>query len=281
MRYDTTVTTAPKGLPLDLTHVKRHLAIYDTDRDGLLPTWIHQAWQTAEARTNRALLHTRYTLTLPAFPDGFVQVGKYSAYHGIVIPHVPLVSVVSVQYVDSDGATQTVSAADYAVNSHATPSFITPAYGVEWPTTREQEQAVIVTYDAGYASPFTANSTSNEITVTGPVTWEVDDPVRFSNSGGALPAPLAAWTTYYIKTAPGSGVYTLAATVGGSTVDLTDTGTGTHYVGEMPASALSWILLAVGEQEANREASAVIERGQHATMQFADHMLDPLKVWLP
>lgn len=281
MRYDTALSTAPKGLPLDLTHVKRHLAIYDTDRDGLLPTWIRQAWQTAEARTNRVLLHSRYTLTMPNFPNEIVRVANNWPYHAIVIPHAPLASVVSIQYIDSAGATQTVSGSDYVVNRKAVPSFVTPTYGVSWPSPQDLEEAVTVTYDAGYASPFTANSTSNEITVTGPVTWAVDDAVRFSNSGGALPAPLAADTTYYVKTAPGSGVYTLAATVGGATIDLTDTGSGTSYIGEMPAAALSWILLAVGELEANREASAVLERGQVATMQFADHMLDQLRVWLP
>jgi head-tail adaptor len=72
-----------------------------------------------------------------------------------------------------------------------------------------------------------ADAAADTLTVSGPVSYEVGDPVELANYGGALPAPLAANTTYFVKTAA-AVVYTLAATAGGVTIDLTTTGTGRH-----------------------------------------------------
>lgn len=48
---------------------------------------------------------------------------------------------------------------------------------------------------------------------------------------GTLPGGLAALTTYYVKTVPTSGSFTASATLGGATLDLTSTGSGTHSLG--------------------------------------------------
>lgn len=72
-----------------------------------------------------------------------------------------------------------------------------------------------------------ADAAANTLTVTGPVAHLVDDVIELANYGGALPAPLVANTPYFVKTAS-AGVYTLAATAGGSAIDLTDAGTGRH-----------------------------------------------------
>lgn len=283
MTYDTAIVQHPDGEPIHLDAAKLHCGVHDSDRDALFPKWIADAREDVESRTCRQLLHARYTLSLDAFPRDSLRVGNRWVYHGIIIPHVPLVSVASVAYVDSAGATQTIASSDYVVSTSATPGHITPAYAYSWPPTRCQAGAVTVTYDAGYASRFSADATANTLTVTGPVTWAVDAPVRLSNSGGAsgaLPAPLATGTTYYVKTAS-SGVYTLAATPGGAEIDLTDAGTGTHFIGEVPAGILDWMLLQVGTRCLNREGEAVVERGQMTTPQFVDGMLDRFRVWLP
>ena len=62
----------------------------------------------------------------------------------------PLQSVSAITYVDADGATQTITASDYLVDSTSTPARITPAYGKTWPTPREQNNAVKVRFIAGY-----------------------------------------------------------------------------------------------------------------------------------
>ncbi len=77
---------------------------------------------------------------------------------------------------------------------------------------------------------FTADATTDAITVVGPLSWAVNDEVRFNNYAGVLPAPLAEGITYFVKTAPGAGVYTLSATAGGLTLDLTTAGSGTNII---------------------------------------------------
>lgn len=73
----------------------------------------------------------------------------------------------------------------------------------------------------------TADASTNALTVTGAVPYAVDEVVKVANYGGALPAPLIANTPYFVKTVA-SGVYTLALTAGGATIDLTTAGTGRH-----------------------------------------------------
>jgi hypothetical protein len=87
-------------------------------------------------------------------------------------------------------------------------------------------------------STFTAN-VNDEITTASSFTPSADNTgtagaVTVSNSGGALPAGLAANTTYYLINISGSTVWKLAASIedaeAGTAVNITDAGTGTHTV---------------------------------------------------
>ncbi len=281
MNYDTTLVTPPTGEPIHLDHAKLHCSVTDTDRDTLFPGWIAQAREDAEGGTNRQLLHARYALTMSEFPRDSLRINNRWVYRGIIIPHAPLVGVVSIAYVDSAGAAQTVSSADYLVNRTAEPGYITPRYGFSWPAVEPRAEAITVTYNAGFASPFTADATTDTITVTGPVTFAVADAVRFSHSGSAsstLPGGLLAGTTYYIRTAPGAGAYTLSATSGGSLLDLTTAGSGLNLIGEIPSRIISWMLLQIGTAANFRESSSEDEVHD---LQYVDGLLGREKVWLP
>ena len=85
----------------------------------------------------------------------------------------------------------------------------------------------LITGAIGATGTFTANATTNELTLGGtyPV-LAVNDAVRIGSlPGGTLPTPLNFETVYYVKTYS-SGVLTLSLTPGGATLDLTSTGTG-------------------------------------------------------
>ena len=62
------------------------------------------------------------------------------------------------------------------------------------------------------------------ITTTGSHGFVVGQAVR---GFGALPTGITAATTYYVKTVPSATTLTLSATLGGATLDVTATGTGT------------------------------------------------------
>lgn len=133
--------TGPTAEPVTLDEAKRHLRVEAdiTDDDALITALIVAAREGAEHLTGRALLAQTWELALDAFADE------------ISLPHPPLTGVTSIQYVDPDGALQTLAADDYLLDSHSTPVRLTPAYGVCWPDTRRQANAVLIRYTAGYA----------------------------------------------------------------------------------------------------------------------------------
>jgi endonuclease/exonuclease/phosphatase family metal-dependent hydrolase len=75
---------------------------------------------------------------------------------------------------------------------------------------------------------FTANSGSDIITSTNHQ-YVNGQPVTVRNTGGALPGNLAGSTTYYVRDVT-TDTFRLAATLGGSAINLSSNGTGTNYV---------------------------------------------------
>lgn len=143
-------TTAPSSSPVTVAEAKKQLEIWDDDstHDAHLRWLIEAATEFAESYTGRAFITQTWQVSLTRFPlasmDRFGQ--------SIVLPRPPLQSITSIQYVDSDGVTQTVSSSDYQVVTGATPGYVCPAYDAVWPAPRYQPEAVTVTYVAGYGN---------------------------------------------------------------------------------------------------------------------------------
>lgn len=136
--------TPPEDEPLTLDEAKAHLRVDSDDDDLLIGALISAAREAVEAKTQRALMLQTWELALPAFP------GCADEY-AIRIPKAPLSALTTVKYVDADGMLQTMAEEDFQLDDHAEPARITAAYGSTWPETREQPNAVLVRYDAGYA----------------------------------------------------------------------------------------------------------------------------------
>jgi hypothetical protein len=65
--------------------------------------------------------------------------------------------------------------------------------------------------------------------------FAVDQKVRLTNSGGALPAGFLPFTDYYVIAANlAANTFQLAAAKGGASVNATTDGTGTHTVSPVP-----------------------------------------------
>lgn len=111
----------------------------NTTGDGEIQRLIKAARQAAESRLRRYLI----TQTVDAYLDAF-------PVWDIEMP--PLQSVSSITYVDNNGATQTVDAADYLVDGQSNPARISPAFGKVWPSARWQNNAVRVRFVAGYGN---------------------------------------------------------------------------------------------------------------------------------
>jgi uncharacterized phiE125 gp8 family phage protein len=274
--------TAPTAEPIDLADAKLHLRVGFSTDDSLVGAWISSARDYAENFTQKQLVAARWKQVMDAFPGcGSWNSTNYSQPfsqpgNAIKIERGPVLQVVSIQYTDLSGVLQTVPSSTYVVDYSSDPVRITPVFGQVWPANVvPQIGAVTVLFDAGFAAPITASG--NNITVQGWPVLTVGQAVRFSNSGGALPAPLKARTDYFIQSAPGGGVYTLSATSGGGVLALTDTGSGSNFLGVVPEGIMAWMKLRLGAMYENREE--LDQGGMIKPLPYADRLLDAYKTY--
>lgn len=232
----------PLAEPLHLDEAKAHLRVTDVNSDALIAILISVARQRVENFTHRALMLQIWEQAMDAFQACIRPMRS------------PLRSVVSISYLDANGAAQTLATTEYTVDKKSEPARIAEAYGKSWPVTQDELNAVMVTFKAGYLTPFTANATTDTLTAKGHVHVN-GDLIRLSNSGGAsraLPGGLAENTDYYAINVSGDTLQ-LSLTPAGATVDITNTGTGAHYLGELPAELRQAMLLILGELYERRE----------------------------
>lgn len=124
----------------------------------VLRGYIAAARQFVEGYTNRALVEQTWTMKLAEWPcDG--------TRRRIDLPKPPLLSVTSISYVDTDGATQTLAADQYAVHADAWGAYVVEAYGKTWPAVRCQDDAITVVFFAGYAHTGTGDSINYQANV--------------------------------------------------------------------------------------------------------------------
>ena len=137
-------TSGPALEPVTLTEIKKHLRVDILDDDDLIGWRIQQAREHAETFTNRQFINATYTLKLDSLPGGT-----------IVLPRPPLSSVTSITYLDVDGASQTLAATLYDVDTDTEPGLVTRGFNDTWPLTQDIHHAVTVTFVAGYGAATT------------------------------------------------------------------------------------------------------------------------------
>jgi len=130
------VLTAPTVQPVTLADVKLNAVIEHNDDDVLVDSYIEAATKYIEAMTELSLVRRKLRMYFNSFCDEFELTGG------------PVQVIDQIQYVDIDGVTQTVSASDYTYEAEE--NIVRTAYGVTWPSSRYQSNAVWVDYWAGY-----------------------------------------------------------------------------------------------------------------------------------
>lgn len=128
--------------PLDLDAVKQQLRFTSTSEDALLLLWVAAARQHFEHATDRQLVAATWERRLQWFPARVIE-----------LPRPPLLEVLTVSYLDADGAEQTLAAGtDYVVEQpigdFAGRGVVRPIGA--WPTARGERGDVRVRYRAGY-----------------------------------------------------------------------------------------------------------------------------------
>lgn len=145
------LVTAPADNPVTLAQAKAHLREDSDDFNDQIEAFIDAATAYADGPMGflgRALIDQTWDLYLDAFPAVSV-VGTRNVY-AIEIPLPPLIEVVDVFYLDSNGVEQTFDAASYTVDDSSEPARIVLGSTGSWPTIQEAANAVRVRFRAGY-----------------------------------------------------------------------------------------------------------------------------------
>lgn len=137
MWYQAEVTDAPDNEPISLPEAKKQVhAEYHTDDDDHLTRLIASARDHAERYTGTRIAEQIVTVRCDCFAD--------FAY----FPETPVQSV-TVSYVDTDGAPQTLADTVYDLRSDGLDASIVLEYGESWPATQPGSR-ITVTAVVGY-----------------------------------------------------------------------------------------------------------------------------------
>ena len=131
--------TAPTE-PVTRAEAKLHARIDTTADDSLIDELITAARKYWEERLHRKFLTQTVTEKFDAFPSQFRP--QYS----------PLIGVTSIHYNDTGGTDQTLASSVYTVDTATEPGRISLDTGQNWPAAETTDNAVTLTYTAGYGA---------------------------------------------------------------------------------------------------------------------------------
>lgn len=137
--------SGPTVEPVTLDEAKNHCNISIAGDNTLVENLITAARERVESDAGRVLITQTWKVYLPRFIDP------------ILLPKAPVQTTnFAVDYVDADGDDQSLTSDDWQLNIHKRPAVLRPAYGTNWPSTRDCENAVTITLQAGYGDAASA-----------------------------------------------------------------------------------------------------------------------------
>jgi uncharacterized phiE125 gp8 family phage protein len=142
-------TTGPVVEPVSLADAKAHCRVDASADDALIQGYITTAREWVEDYIDRALVTQQLVMKLDAFPPE------------IELPRPPMIAsgtatAVTITYVTGEaGGTSTLAASEYRIDRDSTPGAIRTLYAGSWPSHLIDQNAVTVTWWAGYGDPTT------------------------------------------------------------------------------------------------------------------------------
>lgn len=132
-----TAATAPVVRACDL---RPQVSLMESDHDALLTEYEKVAVERIQNESRRQFITATWKMYLSCFPDV------------ITIRKCPVSSITQIRYVDTDGDWATLDTSVYEPFLTREPAEIRLAYNQTWPLIRQKEQAVEVTFVAGYGT---------------------------------------------------------------------------------------------------------------------------------
>ncbi len=141
--------TSPAVEPVTLAEAKAHLRVDTATDDSYIATLITAAREWVEEYLDRALVHQQYVMRLDSFPYEFELPRPPMATSGTA-------TAVVVTYTLGDDSTATLSSTQYRVDRNATPGVVRQLRAGTWPGNLDDQNAVTVTWWAGYGASGTS-----------------------------------------------------------------------------------------------------------------------------
>ena len=148
MQYRSLVRqTQPAVEPVTLAEAKAHLRVDTADDDAYITGLVRAAREWVEQYLDRTLVHTQWVMRFDKFPADSTA--------DIELPRPPVVAsgtatAVTVAYTLEDGTTASYSTASFRVDRVSTPGAVKTNYAQTWPPHRQDDNAISVTWWAGY-----------------------------------------------------------------------------------------------------------------------------------
>jgi len=141
--------TSPAVEPVTVAEAKAHLRVDVSDDDTYIGTLVTAAREWCEQYLDRTLVNTQWVMRFDSFPPDGTQ--------DIELPRPPMslagtTTAVSLTFTSETGGTQAYSTASFRVDRNATPGAVKTLYGQTWPPHLMDDNAVSVTWWAGYGS---------------------------------------------------------------------------------------------------------------------------------
>ena len=143
------ISVAPTWEPVKLSEFKDYVSEFSNDRDDELSGILSSARADFEKDTRTTVPATTYVWKQDRWP---VQPGIAPLQGFIELRRPPLSSVTSITYLDTDGNEQTWASSNYEVDTARIPGAVFLAFNKTWPTAREIQNSITITYVCGNAS---------------------------------------------------------------------------------------------------------------------------------
>lgn len=155
------VSTAPTWEPLTLSEIKDVRRVTGSDADADLDRLGTAVREMMEANLSLAIPAQTRVLTLDRWPSSSPR-HWFQGYGGqrIHLPYGPVRAVSSITYLESvAGVSTTLATNQYVVygaattpakDDHKSVAYITPAYGISWPSLYPMPEAITITYTCGW-----------------------------------------------------------------------------------------------------------------------------------
>lgn len=137
--------TPPTAKLMTLDEAKAHIKRDDDDDNSVISSLIDVVTthlDGVDGILGRALVNQTWAESHSAFPAG----------GAICLRLAPLVSVTSISYFDRDNAAQTLAGSAYSAHNTTRTPYVKLGANASWPSTAERDDAVTITYQAGYGA---------------------------------------------------------------------------------------------------------------------------------